>query len=424
MYYALCLAALVGLAAPRLSAQGAAAPDSLTLSEALARARSASPAVQAARLEADARRALVRQAARRPNPTLSADLENVGAELDEGVPITVRLAHTLELGGDRAARRALAEREAAAGTIAAGAADLDLSAEVRARYATAFAAQVRAALLRETLAIADSVAAVVAVQVEVGDRSPVDLTRAAVARAEVDAEALQADAALVAALARLAALWGGAPVPGAVAELPPPLPRSAAEDAFGRTPALARLRAEADRQAAAAALARAEGFPDITVSAGVRPFLSSGDGSRVGFVAGVALPLPVFDRRGDAVQAALLRQRAVEAQHEAALLDARAAVWAARARLTAALAAAGAYRRSVVPGAVSVAERVAEGYREGKFDVLDVLDAQRTLALARAALADADADAHRAASDLDRLLAPLPDLAPAADPTTPGSLPR
>jgi cobalt-zinc-cadmium efflux system outer membrane protein len=127
MYYVLCLAALVGLAVPRLSAQGAPAPDSLTLSEALARARSASPAVRAARLEADARRALVRQAARRPNPTLSADLENVGAELDEGVPVTVRLAHTLELGGDRAARRALAEREAAAGTIAAGAADLDLS---------------------------------------------------------------------------------------------------------------------------------------------------------------------------------------------------------------------------------------------------------------------------------------------------------
>ena len=421
MRFVLCLTALVGLAAPRSHAQGAPPPDTLTVSDALRLARSASPAVEAARLEADARRALVRQADRRPNPTLSADLENLGARLDEGVPLTVRLAQTFERGGDRAARRALAERDVALADVATGAASVDLSAEVRARYATALAAQARAALLRQTLAIADSVVAVVAFEVEVGDRSPVDETRAAVARAEVEAESLQADAALASALARLAALWGGAPAPQAVAVLPPPLPPDAVESRIAQTPALARLQAEADRRAAEAALARAEGTPDLTVSAGVRPFFDGDGSARVGLVAGVALPLTVFSRNADAARAARIRQGAVGAQRQAALLDARAAVEAARGRLLAALAAARTYRETVVPGAESVADRVEEGYREGKFDVLDVLDAQRTLALARASLADADAEAQRAAADLDRLLAPLPDPAAFEATVTPDS---
>ena len=409
-----CLALCAGLALGARAqgspvAPGPAPPDTLTVPEALRLARSANPAVQAARLDADARRALVRQAGRRPNPVLSADLENLGARLDEGVPITARLAQTFARGGDRAARRALAEREADLADVATGTAALDLSAEVRSRYADALAAQTRAALARPTLAIADSVVAVVAFQVEVGDRSPVDETRAAVARAEVEAERLRADAARDAALARLAALWGGTPVPGAVAVLPPPLPPDSVEARLARTPALARLRAEADRRAAEVALARAEGTPDLTVSAGLRTFLD-GDGSpRAALVGGVSLPLPVFSRNADAVEAARIRVSAVDAQRQAALLDARAAVEAARGQLLAALAAARTYRETVVPGAESVAARVEEGYREGKFDVLDVLNAQRTLALARAALADADADAQRAAADLDRTLAPLPD---------------
>ncbi|MDB5879537.1 MAG: hypothetical protein JWQ41_2951, partial [Variovorax sp.] len=44
------------------------------------------------------------------------------------------------------------------------------------------------------------------------------------------------------------------------------------------------------------------------------------------------------------------------------------------------------------------------GFEFGKFAYLDVLDAQRTLLLARSQYLRALAEVHRAATDLDRLL--------------------
>jgi cobalt-zinc-cadmium efflux system outer membrane protein len=399
-------------------AQPAAPADTLTLDAALARARALSPAVRAAALEVEARRALAVQAGRRPNPTLDLDGENVGASGGERPQATLSAALPIELGGDRAARRDLATREvdlAAADLTLTG---LALDAAVRARYAEAAGAQARADLARFAFVLADSAVAVTTEQVDAGDRSPVDQTRAEVARAEVGADAARADAQRRAALARLAALFGAAPDFGAVAPLAEPtpvLPLDTLLARLDRSPALTRFDAEAARRRAALRLEEARRTPDPTVSAGYRQFFG-GDGEDGGaggaLVAGVSLPLPLFDRNGGAVEAARVRLGAVDAEREAARLDARAALLEAYGALDAAFAESEALRTGVLPGAEDVAARVEEGYREGKFALLDVLDAQRTLVAARTRYADARAAYARAAADVERITA-LPLFAPA-----------
>jgi cobalt-zinc-cadmium efflux system outer membrane protein len=61
-------------------------------------------------------------------------------------------------------------------------------------------------------------------------------------------------------------------------------------------------------------------------------------------------------------------------------------------------------REQVMPGAQSAYDAATQGFELGKFNFLDVLDAQRTLFQAQAQYLRARGEAHRASADLDRLL--------------------
>jgi cobalt-zinc-cadmium efflux system outer membrane protein len=106
-----------------------------------------------------------------------------------------------------------------------------------------------------------------------------------------------------------------------------------------------------------------------------------------------------------------VRLGAVDAERESARLDARAALLEAYGALDAAFAEAEALRTGVLPGAEDVAARIEEGYREGKFALLDVLEAHRTVVGAHARYADALAAYTRAEADVERVTA-LPLFAP------------
>jgi cobalt-zinc-cadmium efflux system outer membrane protein len=416
-----CALALL-LACRAVPAQAQALPpDTLTFTDALRRAEASSPALRAAGLEADAREALVGQADRLPNPALDLEAENLGAAGEEATQATIALAQTVELGGDRAARRALARAEADLAVADLAVASLGVAAGVRAGYAEAAAAQEAARLAAEAVALADTARAVTAEQVDAGDRSPVDLTRAEVAVAEAAAEAARAEAARRAAFAALAALWRAAPDFGAVAPFDatptvPPYEDLAA--LLAASPTLARFAAEAARREAVVQLEHARRVPDPTISAGYRQFFDPGAGA---LVVGLALPLPLFDRNTGAVAAARARLTAVEAERAAFVVEAQTALAAAYGDLAAAAAEMEVLRQEALPRAEDVAARIDEGYRAGKFTLLDVLDARRTLVALRTRSADALAAYYHAAADVARLLglADLTRLTPAPSPDLP-----
>ena len=261
---------LVSTAAPRAQEPPRpAAADSLVLADALALALGASPDLAALGFELAAREALVRQAGRRPNPTLGLDAENLfapsgdasGASPGETTQTTLSVALPLELGGRRAARVRVAEAERDGLAPEVDAVRRGIRARVAARFAAALAAQGRARLAAETAALAGEVRSTVAQQVALGDRSPIDETRAGVALARVQAEAARADRTREAALRALAALWGAAgQPPSAVAgTLAAPVvpPFDVLVRRLDATPEIARVAAEAVRREAAVEAARA-----------------------------------------------------------------------------------------------------------------------------------------------------------------------
>jgi cobalt-zinc-cadmium efflux system outer membrane protein len=61
-------------------------------------------------------------------------------------------------------------------------------------------------------------------------------------------------------------------------------------------------------------------------------------------------------------------------------------------------------KNEVLPSAQGTFDAVTEGYRIGKFDFLEMLDAQRTLFDVKGSYIDALAKYHRAVADVERLV--------------------
>lgn len=414
------------------------ATDSLTLAQALAFALDASPDLAALAFETRARQALVDQAGRRLNPLLRLDTENLLAPSGNGMNGLEGTANaaqtTLEVimpfePGRRAARVRLAETELDVLPAAERRVRLDIAARVAGLFAVALAAQERARLAAEVASLAGQGSSTARQQVTIGDRSPIEETRAEVAFAMARAQAARAEREADAAIQALAALWGGATDPpealaGTLVPLPLPSFASLVERLDG-APELARFAAEAARRDAVAGVERASGRLSPTVTAGLRRYHAPGDaGGGFGIVAGVSLPLPLYNRNIDATRAAVERRAALDPERRAVVDSLASQLALAYGRLAASHDAAAILAGTAVPGALDAAARVNEGYRLGQFGILDVLDAQRAAAQASGLLLDALAEAAAAAADVERLTGqPLPHDSPEVPrlPTLPSS---
>ena len=204
----------------------------------------------------------------------------------------------------------------------------------------------------------------------------------------------------------MSAFWGGAaaaPEADGSAETLPVVPREArqATTTLDNTPRAVRARLEIDRRQALANVERSKRVPDVTVNVGVKRDSSANNNMAV---LGIAVPLPLFDRnQGNLLEAQRLADKAFE-DYRALQLEQNATLAQDVARLDAARTAVQSLRQDVLPGAQRAYDAARIGFDAGKFNFLDVLDAQRTLFQARAQYLAALSRAHQAAAGIDRIL--------------------
>ncbi|HEX8603361.1 MAG TPA: TolC family protein [Pseudoduganella sp.] len=377
----------------------------LDLPAAIALAVERHPALRAAAHEASASAAAVEQAGRLPNPELAYLREGhrAGARTT-----TLQVNQPLELGGKRAARVAVAQ----------GALDLAnsdhalrrqaLRADVIDAFYTTLIAQERQELAQATVALSGKSLDAVLGRVAAGKVSPVEAGKARVAQADARAELGRAAAELAIARNALGALTGEplqerALAGGAVDTLPPvePLP-ALLQRAAGSLP-VRRARQQLAWRHAQADAERAARVPDVTLTIGSQ---RDDQIAHRQAVVGLAIPLPLFDRNTGNLAAALARSEGARAELDAAELAARTDLAAAHLRYGQARAEALLLADDVVPEARSVHELTLKGFEYGKFNFLDVLDAQRTWFQARSRQWQAMLDAWRAHADIERLAGP------------------
>lgn len=390
----------------------------VALGDALTLALLHHPGLAAFAWEIRAREARALQAGRPPNPSLNVLTEDFGSgsstsELGQLVrpQATLQLSQLIELGGKRSARQQLADRNRDLAAWDYEAARIDVLTEVSRTFTDVLAAQEMVALSDETMRLVEQVQQSVSERVAAGVVSPIEETRARVARAAARADATRARRTLDASRIRLALLWGS-PVPafkavvGNLTAEPPPLPSLADIAAkVEQSPDLARWAAEMAQREAALAVERSTGVLDVSVVAGYRRFT---DVPSNAFIVGASVPLPFFDRNKDGIEEARSRlakaheeRRAAQARVAAALADGYAALAIAHDEALA-------LRSGVLQGSQQTFEAVSEGYRLGRFGFLDVLDAQRTLVAAGSQHLRALADYYKAVANVERLIgAPL-----------------
>ena len=148
-------------------------------------------------------------------------------------------------------------------------------------------------------------------------------------------------------------------------------------------------------------LEKSKAIPDPSVLGGIRYFNETDD---TAFIFGLSIPLPLFDRnQGNALAAkhniakAHQQRRAVELAVYTAVIDAYQG-------LSSALAEATDLKKEVLPGAQNAFEAVSEGYRQGKFNYLHVLDAQQTLFQAKGKYVESLTAYHKGRVEMERLI--------------------
>lgn len=388
--------------APSQASATATTSRGLSLADALRLAAESNPELSSARREVEAAEAARIQAGVFQNPSLNVEAED---QRRDTRTTTVLLSQPFELGGKRGARMEAADRAVDVARVQLEGREADVRANVAAAFFATLISQDRVRLAQASLDLARSGSQAAGKRVTAGKISPVEETKAKVAEANVRLELIQAEGELQTNLEQLRAVTGGSTtivaVDGDALDIPRPLPESLIEQRIGDSPAIRQSRLEVRRLGALADLEKAKRIPDITLNAGVKRDREMG---RDLAVVGISVPLPIFDTNRGNVLAALRRQDKAEDDARSIELRLRAEVGSARQRYQSATSEVAALRADILPGAESAFDAATKGFELGKFGYLDALDAQRTLLQARVQYLRSLADAHRAVTDLDRLL--------------------
>lgn len=387
-------------------AAGVTQAQTLSLDSALQSAFANNPDLAAAQWEIDIAQGVRQQAGLMPNPVASWDAEDTRRN---SRTTSIKLSQTLELGGKRGARIDVATRGQDAAALTLEQRRNLLRAEVIDSYYGALRAQERLDLAQRSLALAERGLVVAKGRVTAGKTSPVEATRAQVQLSEIRLELNRAQVGLSDAYRRLAASTGSA-VPDfqAVATNPqstPPLP--AAAQLLARLEQTVELRlAELQilQGEANVGLEKAQRIPDLDVSIGSQ--YDAGARERVNLV-GVSMPIPLFNRNQGNVLAASRRADQARDLRNATELRLRTETRQALDLWQTANTEVLAFNQQILPAAQGAVDSATRGFEMGKFNFLDVLDAQRTLIAARNQYLTATAQATDAWVRIERIYGDL-----------------
>lgn len=378
-------------------------PKLLRLEVALGLAMGANPEISVALREQEATEGVRIQAGVRHNPYISSEIQDTRSDTQQ---ITLQFNQEIELGNKRESRLALADILHTKAT-----AELDaLKATIHANTVNAFyevlVAQERLALSKSSFEVANAAVNAATKRVNAGKSSPVEETKSNIAASSAKIELNQSNSQLNSARKRLSALWGN-PSPvfeqayGDVENIPlvPSFENLLA--LLENAPAIGIANLEVSARGGSTKLARSQSTPNITISAGIVHNQELGLNQAI---LGLSAPIPLFDRNQGNVQEAVSLQ--YKAQDELIALKTQLTTKLAgeHERLSVARLSAISLREEILPGAQNAFEAANKGFNAGKFNFLDVLDAQRTLFQAKSQYIQVLLDAHQAIAEIESIL--------------------
>lgn len=388
-----------------------AAPPSrtLTLSQALSRAVASNPNLVAADRDIGAAGGRNLQAGLFPNPAVSAELDSAFGSKSKrnlnAAETTLQISQLFELGGKREARMAATAAEIDVARWDRAATRLQVLAEATEAFARALGAQARVAELEDQVADLDRLTPLLQKRVEAGASSSAEISRGRVATETTRVELAKAKAGFQAARRELSVLIGDkAPsftaVRGDFNSIGAPPSFEALMARALQTPVLTRFTSVMAQRRALFAAAKAKAVPDITAGVGWRTYREDRSNA---VMAGLSMPLPVFDRnQGGVIEASEMLAK-TDAERAAAQRALTVLVGAAYEALRGSYDEARLTRANVIPIAREAYEAVRAGYSEGRYTLLELLEARAALSDASLREIDALVAFHSSLASLEGL---------------------
>lgn len=384
--------------------------DGLTWEATLQAALTRHPELKAAQAELDALSSDLQVAGLRPNPSINVQVEDAGASGGgytgpNGGQTTLMVTQTFERGGKRTARQEYSQAQRSAAQAALVVRSQAIISEARGRFLTALSAQEQLEVQRDLLAQLEAFHEAVTARVEAGKASGVDEQQLALLTTHARLEQQSAEARAEIARLQLAQLWDGrveferveGQWPAAAA--PPALELLLAR--WTESPGRARIESELAISNAAVRSAESETRQDWDLFAGFRRREQTNDWTAT---FGFDIPIPVFNGGRSALEAARARRRQSIHQSEAALREAHQELNRIHGSLSNSFATLRALQGGALDSAKWLYESVREGYAQGRFELLQVIEAQKSYFELIARHRQAQIDHHSAWAELESLL--------------------
>ncbi len=383
----------------------------LTLNQAFSLALKHHPELKPYAAQIRAHDGLIEQAGLSPNPELEMEAENIlGSGEFQGVDsmeTTMLFSQLFETADKRNKRKHTAELDQILVRQNFNIAQLDVLFETNAAFIELLTAQKKSELYEEFQAISERIYETIKIGVEAGRDSPMEETRARVMASSTQIAQERAQREREKAKYALAKQWGSDALTYSKAvgtlELPVEIPKPDRWiDQLDENPRVALANAEVERKEAGLDLEQAKAVPDFKIGTGVRYMSDVDDGS---FVFGFSIPLPFVDRNQGAIRAAKEFVQQAEAELEAQRIELKTSLQPIYQELLQAFEEAKRLETEILPSAQEAFEAAQEGYRQGKFPYIDVLDAQRSLFEFNIQHVEAKGRFHQALNRLNHLSA-------------------
>ncbi len=146
--------------------------------------------------------------------------------------------------------------------------------------------------------------------------------------------------------------------------------------------------------------AKAERIPDVELGFGIRRFEED---SNHAFVAGLSVPLPLFNRNQGSIKEALVNQKIVEVDGNTIRNRLLYQLNEAHRTFQTTLHQVNVFKDTVLPKTEQYFKLTKKGYYEGAFEYLEVLEAQRTLVETKKSYVEALHTLQTSVANLERL---------------------
>lgn len=389
---------------------GSAHAQTLTMGSALQRALAASPRLTASERDIGIATGQRIQAGALINPQLSVGVDDVlGSGAYRGsrsAETNLQISQMFELWGKRDARIAAGQAGLNAATVERRAVRLEVLSETAIAFLNVLGLQRRVRILDEHVTSIERLTPLLQRRVEAGASSLAETGRAEAAAELVKADRERVRASLASARRELSIMMGD-PQPKfpAVAGRLDPIGRPPSFQtviaAIDANPQLVRWKAIYAQRNAQLILARLKPYPDVTVSAGIRRYNESRDNA---VSLSVSVPIPLFDQNQGNIlsaQESLAKTTAERQGNRNTLI-----VVAGRAydTIQGSLRELSILRERAIPKARDAATAIFDGYGQGRYTLLEVLDSQASATQARLREQEAQQNFHVAIATIEGLV--------------------